>query len=64
MNKLSLVIATLLLVVLLIVSCGGTGTTTQGLHLVYEADLSGIETDNKTEIMDGVISVITNRLCM
>jgi preprotein translocase subunit SecD len=63
MSKLLLMIATLLLAVLLIISCGGgSATTTQGLRLVYEADLSGIATDNITEIMNGVISVIIGRI--
>jgi preprotein translocase subunit SecD len=33
-----------------------------GLYLVYEADLSGVEADKQGEIMDGVVSVISNRI--
>ena len=33
-----------------------------GLYLVYEADLSGIDTANHSETIDGVVSVISNRV--
>jgi len=33
-----------------------------GLHLVYKADLSGVEEGDKAEVMDGVIAVIANRI--
>jgi preprotein translocase subunit SecD len=33
-----------------------------GLYMVYEADLSGIEDNRRAEIMDGVVSVISNRV--
>jgi preprotein translocase subunit SecD len=33
-----------------------------GLYLVYEADLSGIDSAKQGEIVDGVVSVISNRI--
>jgi len=33
-----------------------------GLHLVYKADLSGVEPGDEAEVMDGVIAVISNRI--
>lgn len=33
-----------------------------GIHLVYQADLSGVEEDKKGEIIDGVVAVIANRI--
>jgi preprotein translocase subunit SecD len=33
-----------------------------GIHLVYKADLSGVEPGKESEIIDGVVSVIANRI--
>jgi preprotein translocase subunit SecD len=33
-----------------------------GIHLVYKADLSGVEAGKESEIIDGVVSVIANRI--
>ena len=33
-----------------------------GIHLVYQADLSGIESGKEDEIIDGVVAVIANRI--
>ena len=33
-----------------------------GIHIVYQADLSGVEEGTEGEIMDGVIAVIANRI--
>jgi preprotein translocase subunit SecD len=33
-----------------------------GIHLVYKADLSGVEEGKEGEIIDGVVSVIANRI--
>ncbi len=33
-----------------------------GIHLVYQADLSGVEQGKESEIIDGVVAVIANRI--
>ncbi len=33
-----------------------------GIHLVYKADLSGVEAGKESEIIDGVVAVISNRI--
>jgi len=33
-----------------------------GIHLVYQADLSGVESGKEGEIIDGVVAVIANRI--